>query len=91
MYQALKSFGGKVSMKKGDIKEINDVTIANDLLNAGYIKEVKQDVKNIETKVKEEIKKAEENIEPKIEEVKKTKKFKKEKIKKLLLFRQLPF
>lgn len=39
-YKALKSFSGLVSMKKGDIKEIKDQEIANDLLRAGYIEEV---------------------------------------------------
>ena len=73
MYKALKSFGGIVSMKKGDIKPINDVNIANDLLNAGLIEKVKEDVEKIETKVKEEIKNTEEKIEEKVEEVKKTK------------------
>ena len=52
MYKALKSFGGIVSMKKGDIKPINDVNIANDLLKAGYIEKVKEEVKNIETNIK---------------------------------------
>lgn len=41
MYKALKSFAGVVSMRKGDVKEINDKEIVKDLLNAGYIEEVK--------------------------------------------------
>lgn len=41
MYKALKSFAGAVSMRKGDVKEINDKEIVKDLLNAGYIEEVK--------------------------------------------------
>lgn len=41
MYKALKSFAGAVSMGKGDVKEINDKEIVKDLLNAGYIEEVK--------------------------------------------------
>jgi hypothetical protein len=41
MYKALKSFAGKVSMRKGEVKEINDKEIVKDLLNAGYIEEVK--------------------------------------------------
>lgn len=79
MFKALKSFCGKVSMKKGETKEINDVNIANDLLNAGLIEKVKEDVKKIETKVKEEIKNTEEKIEEKVEEVKKTKTSRKKK------------
>ena len=41
MYKALKSFCGKVSMKKGEIKPIDDVNVVNDLLFAGYIEEIK--------------------------------------------------
>ena len=37
MYKALRSFTGKVSMYKNEIKEINDEAVANDLINAGYI------------------------------------------------------
>ena len=39
-YEALVSFGGKFSMRKGDVTTINDADIVKDLLNAGYIKEV---------------------------------------------------
>lgn len=39
-YEALISFSGKFSMKKGEIKTIDDASIVKDLLNAGYIKEV---------------------------------------------------
>ena len=45
MYKALKSFAGKVSMRKGEVKEINDKQIVKDLLNAGYIEEVKPEKK----------------------------------------------
>jgi len=45
MYKALKSFAGKVSMRKGEVKEINDKEIVKDLLNAGYIEEVKPEKK----------------------------------------------
>jgi len=37
MYKALRSFSGKVSMHKDEIKEIKDETVANDLVDAGYI------------------------------------------------------
>lgn len=40
-YKALKSFSGVISMAEGDEKEINDKTVADDLLNAGYIQPVK--------------------------------------------------
>lgn len=40
MYKALRSFTGKVSMFKDEIKEINDEAIANDLIKSGYIVEI---------------------------------------------------
>lgn len=40
-YKALKTFGGKVSMAEGEVREISDSSIANDLLQAGYVEEVK--------------------------------------------------
>ena len=40
MYKALRSFTGKVSMFKDEIKEINDKEVANDLLESGYIVEI---------------------------------------------------
>lgn len=70
MYKALKSFCGKVSMKKGETKDIDDKNVIKDLLNAGYIEEIKNESKKIVTKAKEEIKDTEEKIE---KEVKKTK------------------
>lgn len=41
MYKAKIGFSGIISMKKGEVKEIKDKKIAKDLLNAGYIEEVK--------------------------------------------------
>lgn len=42
MYIALKTFFGmKVSMTKGQVKEISDKEAIKDLLEAGYIEEVK--------------------------------------------------
>ena len=41
MYKAIKSFSGIITMTVGDTREIGDVNIANDLLKAGYIVEVK--------------------------------------------------
>lgn len=58
-YIAKKAFSGRLSMKKGDIKELNDAYIIKDLLNAGYIEEVKPAPKGetVEApKVNEEIK-----------------------------------
>ena len=37
MYKAKRNFVGKVCMSKGEVKEITDIDVANDLLNAGYI------------------------------------------------------
>lgn len=58
-YIAKKAFSGRLSMKKGDIKDLNDAYIIKDLLNAGYIEEVKPAPKGetVEAqKVNEEIK-----------------------------------
>lgn len=41
MYRALVSFSGLITMKKNEVKEIKDKAIVKDLLNAGYIVEVK--------------------------------------------------
>ena len=41
-YRALKGFSGLVSMRKGEIKEIKDKYIADDLLKAGYIEPVEK-------------------------------------------------
>ena len=74
MYKALKSFGGIVSMKKNEIKDINDENIINDLLNAGYIEEIKEEVKKIDTKVKDELKTLEEEVKTETKKVKTSKK-----------------
>ena len=58
MYKSLKSFVGKINMAKGQEKEITDKNIINDLLQAGYIEEVK-----IENKIKKEVEKVEEVID----------------------------
>lgn len=56
-YKALVSFSGAVTASLKQIIEINDEEIANDLLNAGYIKLVKdsknevKDSKNTEEEV----------------------------------------
>ena len=50
MYRALKSFSGKVSMHKGEIKAITDKSVVADLLRAGYIEEVKPQKKEKENK-----------------------------------------
>ena len=45
-YRALISFSGNITMAMGEVREIDNKGIANDLLNAGYIEELK------ETKIK---------------------------------------
>lgn len=43
MYKAIKTFAGiNVAMKKGDIKDFIEEEIAQDLLRAGYIEEIKE-------------------------------------------------
>lgn len=41
MYKALKTFSGKITMRKGEVKAITDEKVIADLLRAGYIVEVK--------------------------------------------------
>lgn len=41
MYRAKIGFTGLITMKKGEVKEIKDKKIVKDLLNAGYIEEIK--------------------------------------------------
>jgi hypothetical protein len=55
-YKAVVSFGGKVSMVVGEVRDLTDNTIVKDLLKAGYIEEVKPAEK---TKAKKEKKKSE--------------------------------
>lgn len=43
MYRATVSFSGVVSMAMGEVREILDESIAKDLLNAGYIEEIKEE------------------------------------------------
>ena len=42
MYKALKSFTGVITMGQGEIKPIEDQIVVKDLINAGYIEEVKE-------------------------------------------------
>lgn len=46
MYKSLISFSGIVSMTVGEVKEITDKEVVKDLLQAGYIEEVKQTKEN---------------------------------------------
>lgn len=56
MYKALISFSGLISMKKGEIKEITDTEIVEDLIKAGYIEEIKTNKEDIKKDIKEDIK-----------------------------------
>lgn len=39
-YKALKSFSGKISMSRDEVRKIDDKSLVKDLLNAGYIMEL---------------------------------------------------
>ncbi len=41
MYRARVSFGGLVSMRRGEMRDISDKELVKDLLSANYIEEVK--------------------------------------------------
>ena len=41
MLKALVSFGGVISMRQGEMREIDDADVVADLLKAGYVEEVK--------------------------------------------------
>lgn len=45
LYKACVSFSGQISMAGGEVREISDQTLVNDLLKAGYITEHKSDDK----------------------------------------------
>ena len=52
-FKALKSFSGVISMSLGEIKEIGNEKIAEDLLKAGYIeKSEKKPMQKAKTKTK---------------------------------------
>ena len=53
MYRALKSFAGlKIVMAEGEVGEIADPVLAEDLLKAGYVEEIKKEPKKKEAKSK---------------------------------------
>lgn len=43
LYKATVSFSGKVSMSMGEVREISDQALADDLTKAGYIMPVEAD------------------------------------------------
>ena len=64
LYKAMVSFSGRFSMAKGDVREISDITIANDLISAGYIEAV-ETVKVEKPKKVEAVVEKEETEKPK--------------------------
>ena len=71
-YRALVSFTGLVSMSKDEVREISDLSLANDLLNAGYIEEVKEKTSGTDVPKKEtETSKPKKTRSPKRKESKK--------------------
>lgn len=48
MFKALVSFSGKISMAKGEVRDIEDKETVKDLTAAGYIARVKDDIKDKE-------------------------------------------
>lgn len=85
-YKALISFAGKVSMRMGEVRELTDKPIIDDLLKAKYIvaddenngEEVKEEVQTTEEvhEAKEEIQEVKEEVQE-VEEPKKETKRKK--------------
>ena len=49
-YRAIVSFSGKISMAKGQNREISDSALVDDLLNAGYIIPLETEIKPKEEK-----------------------------------------
>ncbi|MEE3307839.1 hypothetical protein [Sharpea azabuensis] len=43
--RAIKSFCGIVSMNKGEVKEISDLSLVNDLINAGLVESTEKTTK----------------------------------------------
>lgn len=42
MYKALKTFSGKISMVKGEVRNIDDAEVVTDLLRAKYIVDLEE-------------------------------------------------
>lgn len=65
MYRALRSFSGLVNMIQGEIKDIPDKAIANDLLACGYIERVDEAVEEIAPVTEEPVKEEPKETKPK--------------------------
>jgi hypothetical protein len=51
LVKALKSFAGKVSMYAGEVREINNKVVLDDLLTAGYVEPEIQEAEVVERPV----------------------------------------
>lgn len=69
-YEALENFSGVISMVKGQVREIPNLSLANDLIKAGLIKKY---VANSNESLKEELEKATIKINELIDENEKLK------------------
>lgn len=54
MYRALKTFSGIITMVEGEVRDILDQFVIDDLLGAGYIEEVKTAKKRLRKEEKDE-------------------------------------
>ncbi len=45
MYKALVSFSGKITMIKGEVKEITDKALVEDLTSAGFIEKTSKKIR----------------------------------------------
>lgn len=66
--KALESFAGVVSMGRGQIKEIEDKAVCEDLIQAGYVEEVIENKIQLTKEEKEALKKAEKEAKKAAEE-----------------------
>ncbi len=59
MYKANKSFSGVINMKKGEVKEIADKALADELVKIGYVENLEKEVKESKPAAKRTTKKKE--------------------------------
>ena len=72
MYRALISFSGLITMAKGEVREISDNAIAQDLLQAKYIEKIKPAKQAVKVEQVEKPDKADEPEKPKKKATKKS-------------------
>ena len=61
LYMATVSFSGIITMKKGEVREISDQSLVDDLLKAGYIIPYEPTSKKVEKEPKDDVK---EDVKP---------------------------